>query len=148
MPALPAPLDSYPEFAALYKDSTPSEPAPLPTLHPTKPFWSYPGLSSDWPRDPSDPDGYKYANPYAREGSEDPLPPKADVVIIGSGITGVSVAYELSKLVRKDSQRTLEVVILEARDFCTHLRCNICLHQLMTCQVPAQRASSIMITGR
>ena len=61
-------------------------------------------------------------NPLAREGSSGPLTTDADVCIIGSGITGVSVAYHLSELLKKDNHHTrsdsLSVVILEARDFC------------------------------
>ncbi|KAL1738511.1 FAD dependent oxidoreductase, partial [Schizophyllum fasciatum] len=53
------------------------------------------------------------ANPLAREGSEGPLSTNADVCIIGSGMTGVSAAYALSKQTPGS-----KVVILEARDFC------------------------------
>ena len=60
-------------------------------------------------------------NPLAREGSSGPLTTDADVCIIGSGITGVSVAYHLSELLKKDNEiqsDQLSVVIFEARDFC------------------------------
>jgi|SRR6266850_1070860 len=59
-------------------------------------------------------------NPLARVGSSGSLTADADICIIGSGITGVSVAYHLSKLLGSDAtlQRTLNIVILEARDFC------------------------------
>jgi glycine/D-amino acid oxidase-like deaminating enzyme len=59
-------------------------------------------------------------NPLARVGSTGPLTADADICIIGSGITGVSVAYHLSKLLGDDAtlQRALNIVILEARDFC------------------------------
>jgi glycine/D-amino acid oxidase-like deaminating enzyme len=60
------------------------------------------------------------ANPLARVGSTGSLTADADICIIGSGITGVSVAYHLSKLLGDDAtlQDALNIVILEARDFC------------------------------
>jgi cation diffusion facilitator CzcD-associated flavoprotein CzcO len=59
-------------------------------------------------------------NPLARIGSTGPLTANADICIIGSGITGVSVAYHLSKLLGDDAtlRDALNIVILEARDFC------------------------------
>lgn len=121
MSTFPLPLDSYAEFEALFQASTASGPASLPVASPTKPFWSHPGLSKDWPirDDGSDPEGAKSTNPYARSGSEGALTEEADLVIIGSGITGVSIALELSRLVRKVDNQRMKVVILEARDFCT-----------------------------
>ena len=80
-------------------------PASLPSTNPTRSFW----LSPD-------------ANPLAREGSEGPLTADADICIIGSGLTGVSVAYHLSEAIKHHAlpvlDRPLRVVILEARDFC------------------------------
>ncbi|KAF8880122.1 FAD dependent oxidoreductase-domain-containing protein [Mucidula mucida] len=68
----------------------------LPVANPTKSFWiDSPG-----------------ANPLAKEGSVGDLTVEADVCIIGSGITGISAAYHLSK------KAGLKVVVLEARDFC------------------------------
>jgi hypothetical protein len=77
----------------------------LPVSNSTRSFWMH---------------GAPDANPLARVGSTGPLTAVADICIIGSGITGVSVAYHLSKLLRDDatSQDALNVVILEARDFC------------------------------
>ena len=65
-------------------------------------------------------DGAPAVNPLARAGSSGPLTADADICVIGSGITGVSVAYHLSKLFGNNatSQDALSVVILEARDFC------------------------------
>jgi hypothetical protein len=69
----------------------------LPAPNATKSFWiNTPG-----------------ANPLADQGSHDQLTPEADVCIIGSGISGVSAAYYLSK-----SGSPLNVVVLEAREFC------------------------------
>lgn len=44
----------------------------------------------------------------------DPLPDNADIVIIGSGITGASVAYGLLS-----NGSTARIVMLEARDVCS-----------------------------
>lgn len=72
-------------------------PNDLPVPNATKSFWiNTPG-----------------ANPLANEGSHGQLTQEADVCIIGSGISGVSAAYHLSK-----SELPLSVVILEAREFC------------------------------
>ncbi|KAG6834925.1 hypothetical protein H0H93_006318 [Arthromyces matolae] len=56
------------------------------------------------------------ANPLAKEGSEDDLDTEVDVCIIGTGITGVSAAYHLSKA-QEGRESPLKVTILEARDF-------------------------------
>ncbi|EPQ56208.1 FAD dependent oxidoreductase [Gloeophyllum trabeum ATCC 11539] len=78
--------------------------ADLPVPNPTKSFWldSTPGV-----------------NPLAKEGSEGALTTDADVCIVGSGITGVSTAYHLSRLLQGSTNGPLRVVILEARDFCS-----------------------------
>ncbi|KAF9013800.1 FAD dependent oxidoreductase [Hymenopellis radicata] len=71
--------------------------ASLPVSNPTKSFWiDSPG-----------------ANPLAKEGSLGDLITEADVCIIGSGITGISAAYHLSR------KAGLKVAVLEARDFCS-----------------------------
>ena len=79
--------------------------ANLPSTNPTPSLWLCPG-----------------ANPLAHEGSEGPLTVDADICIIGSGLTGVSVAYHLSEAIENHalpiSDPPLRVVILEARDFC------------------------------
>lgn len=76
--------------------------APLPSDTPTRAFWTH---------------GETGCNPLARGGCDDPLPDAVDVCIIGSGITGVSCAYHLSELARKEGF-LMRVAILEARDFC------------------------------
>ncbi|KAI0297829.1 FAD dependent oxidoreductase [Multifurca ochricompacta] len=84
--------------------------------------WSFPvsnATSSFWTASAPD------VNPLARAGSIGPLTVDADVCIVGSGITGVSVAYHLSKLFARDDgahvrpSQPLSVVIFEARDFCS-----------------------------
>lgn len=93
------PLSEGPQDQAAF--TTPgSHRASLPVDNPTRSFWlDSPG-----------------ANPLAEEGAHDPIPDDAqDVCIIGSGMTGVSVAYHLSKEV---VETPLKVVILEARKFC------------------------------
>ena len=74
----------------------------LPHENPTKSFWTH---------------GTEDANPLAKEGSKGPLTTDADIVIIGSGITGVGTAYHLSGLAGAENL-PLSVLILEARDFC------------------------------
>ncbi len=66
----------------------------LPVPNPTLPFWTVP------------------KSKISSEGKK--LPEDADIVVIGSGITGASVAYYL---LSKNS--ALKVVILEARDVCS-----------------------------
>ncbi|KAH9891207.1 FAD dependent oxidoreductase [Cubamyces lactineus] len=68
----------------------------LPVPNPTLPLWTVPPASIPPKSDPID------------------LPQHADVVIIGSGITGTSVAYNL--LAREAG---LSVVMLEARQVCS-----------------------------
>jgi FAD dependent oxidoreductase len=76
------------------------QPVSLPVRNPTKSFWvDSPG-----------------ANPLANEGSEGALTEEADICIIGSGITGVSAAWHLAKMLEGDEER--KVVVLEAREFC------------------------------
>ena len=75
--------------------------APVP--NPTKSFWLH-----------SDPN----ANPLARHGADDDLPTSSDVVVIGSGISGIFTVFHLiDKLARDDGP--LRIVVLEARDFCS-----------------------------
>ncbi|CAK5283379.1 unnamed protein product [Mycena citricolor] len=76
----------------------------LPVPHPTRSFWiDSPG-----------------ANPLASRGSDGPLTSDTDICIIGSGITGVSAAYHLSRAVQAgELRKDVKVTILEARDFCS-----------------------------
>jgi hypothetical protein len=124
-------VDAYSVFQKILLESeSTAKPSSLPVDNPTKPFWQYPGLTRDYPVDTeNDPDGNKAANPLSHEGSggSETLTNDADLVIIGSGITGVTVAYELSKKIREDESwkskgTKFRVVIVEARDFCKFLR--------------------------
>lgn len=79
----------------------------LPVANPTAPLWTVP------------------PSPIAKH-RPDALPRHADVVIIGSGITGTSVARTLldhaSEREEKGSARNIDrlsVVMLEARDVCS-----------------------------
>ncbi|KAI0075921.1 FAD dependent oxidoreductase [Panus rudis PR-1116 ss-1] len=66
----------------------------IPVPNPTRPFWTYPKAK------------------ISSEGKA--LPQHADIVIIGSGITGTSFAYNVFQ---RDS--SLRVVMLEAREVCS-----------------------------
>ncbi|KAL1719334.1 FAD dependent oxidoreductase [Schizophyllum commune] len=100
MPVLSTVLNPFEDSQAVFASPQAESfrPAGLPHPNPSKSFWI-----------DSSPD----ANPLAREGSEGELTSDADVCIIGSGMTGVSAAYALSK-----QTPGLKVVILEARNFC------------------------------
>ncbi|KZT21543.1 FAD dependent oxidoreductase [Neolentinus lepideus HHB14362 ss-1] len=102
----PVPLNQLSSAQLALTQPTNHPRASLPVPNPTKSFW----LSSETD-----------VNPLAREGSEGPLTADADICIIGSGITGISTAYHLSKLLaeQKDIKVQLKVVILEAREFCS-----------------------------
>ena len=86
----------------------PDQRAGLPVPKPLPSFWL------------SDPD----VVPPAIDHGQGDLPTDADVCIIGSGISGVSVAYHLATQATASPADTLSgpirVVILEARDFCEH----------------------------
>lgn len=81
--------------------SSPEPGSRLPVANATKSFWiDTPG-----------------SNPLAEEGSTGELTRRSDVCIIGSGITGVSVAWHVSKAWRHELQKPT-VTIFEAREFC------------------------------
>lgn len=52
---------------------------------------------------------------YLNHGATDPLPPQADIVIIGSGLAGSLTAYHL--LASADGPKN--IVMLEAREACS-----------------------------
>ncbi|KAH7102176.1 FAD dependent oxidoreductase [Auriculariales sp. MPI-PUGE-AT-0066] len=90
-------------FLSEYQPTPTERRTSLPVSHPTASFW----LNSS-------PD----ANPLATQGSTGLLTSDADVVIIGSGITGVFAAYHLAKSFQ-DERSSKKIVVLEARDFCS-----------------------------
>ncbi|PPQ66146.1 hypothetical protein CVT26_010869 [Gymnopilus dilepis] len=80
-----------------------SESPGIPVVNSTLPYWTIPN------------------SPIAQHGKDAPLPEYADVVIIGSGVTGTSVAkaiLELADANQKDSD-PIQVVMVEARDACS-----------------------------
>jgi hypothetical protein len=77
-------------------------PVSLPHNHPTKSFWTH---------------GAPNANPLAREGSDGSLTTDVDVAIIGSGITGIGAVVHLARIL-EELEMGMNVVVLEARDFC------------------------------
>ncbi|OJA15908.1 hypothetical protein AZE42_10094 [Rhizopogon vesiculosus] len=86
-----------------------AQPTGLPFANPTQSFWT---------------DSSPNANLLASRGSEGPLTDDADICIVGSGITGVGVAYHLAQAAQATGYASmregpLKVVILEARDFCS-----------------------------
>ncbi|TFK71733.1 DAO-domain-containing protein [Pluteus cervinus] len=91
----------YPSVKALFQriNDTPG----LPVSNPSTPYWLVP------------------ASPLARHGADAQLVSYADIVIIGSGITGTSFARTVLDYDVKhgDEDKTLQVVMLEARDLCS-----------------------------
>ena len=95
--SLPFPLTSWSETHDALLNLKDVKPAPLPVPNPTNSFWL---------------DSAPDVNPLAKQGSTESLPDEADVCIIGSGITGVSAAYHLSRLLTDKRDTPLRVVIL------------------------------------
>jgi hypothetical protein len=105
MNSLSAPLRHHEEADRVFTAFSSNPPAGLPVQNPTRSFWL---------------DSAPDCNPLAKEGSTGKLTQTADVCIIGSGITGVSVAYHLANgLSKSNLDKPTSAVILEARDFCT-----------------------------
>ncbi|KAJ3874410.1 FAD dependent oxidoreductase [Lentinula edodes] len=72
----------------------------IPRPNPTRSYWAVPPSNiSQW-------------------GAQDVLPEKADIVIIGSGITGASIARTLLRELGENSS-DVRVVMLEAREVCS-----------------------------
>ncbi|GAB1733066.1 hypothetical protein NU195Hw_g2327t1 [Hortaea werneckii] len=81
-----------------------SKPAGLPSEHSTKSFWH------------TEPSALLLGHRSTRQ-----LPKHADVVIVGSGITGTAIAHHLlskSQPSANGEKRDLDVVMLEAREAC------------------------------
>lgn len=107
MAVLPVFLNALAEHQEVFMLPPDGARTPLPVPNSTHSFWiNTPG-----------------ANPLAKEGSEGPLTADADIAIIGSGITGISAAYHISRLLAEtgDTGKPLKVVVLEARDFCQYM---------------------------
>lgn len=73
----------------------------IPELNSSIPYWTVP------------------PSPIAHHGQHADLPLYADVVIIGSGITGTSIARALLEYKHEGAPAPLKVVMLEARDACS-----------------------------
>ncbi|KAJ7504389.1 nucleotide-binding domain-containing protein [Mycena galericulata] len=93
-------LKSFRALAAAYDDLNKriEESPGIPVSKPSTPYWGIP------------------TSPIAQHGSEAPFPAYADVVIIGSGVTGTAFARTL---LGADTAHSLQVVMLEARDACS-----------------------------
>jgi hypothetical protein len=76
----------------------------LPIQNPTQPIWL----------DITDDPEYD----LAKAGSTGSLSADADICIIGSGSSGISAAYHLSRLLKNNNGSNISVVLLEARNFC------------------------------
>ncbi|KAL8280527.1 hypothetical protein RQP46_007175 [Phenoliferia psychrophenolica] len=65
----------------------------------------------------------EFTSPLTSMGSEGPIPTKADIVIIGTGITGCSLAAKLVEGLlqsRADAGApVMKIVLLDAREFCS-----------------------------
>lgn len=76
----------------------------IPVANSSLPYWTIP------------------QSPIAQHGKDTPLPQYADVVIIGSGVTGTSIAksiLELSDANQQKDSEPLQIIMLEARDACS-----------------------------
>lgn len=106
---------------------------PCPPPHPTP-------LESYWTR--------HFQSPLTKRNAEGPIPETADIVVIGSGITGTCAATRLVERLlaeeeRETSTKQLDVVVLDARDFCSgatgeYLELRCCFW--MSCRVVARSA--------
>ncbi|KAG9017179.1 hypothetical protein FRB90_001445 [Tulasnella sp. 427] len=99
---IPVSLNRTDADYAAFNEAEPIQAGP-PHPNPTKSFWT---------------DGEPGCNPLATEGSNSPIPESVDVCIIGSGLTGVSCAYHLARMVEDGTTVPMKVAIVEARDFC------------------------------
>lgn len=105
MSSISVPLLRHDDVHTALQQTNKGPRATLPVPNPTRSFWLY---------------GTPDANRLAQEGSTDELPRDVDICIIGSGITGVSAAYHLSKQFDDHElpDKPLKTIIIEARDFC------------------------------
>lgn len=87
----------------------PSDPKPtsLPVANSTRSFWLHSSLD---------------CNPLAKSGDDTPLPPPGtdyDIVIIGTGISGVFTLYHLLQGLKTSNRSITRIALFEARDFCS-----------------------------
>lgn len=62
----------------------------------------------------------EFESPLSNRGEHDQLPQEADVVVIGSGLTGVCAVDRLVEaLCSIKGERKVRVVVVEAREFCS-----------------------------
>ena len=73
----------------------------IPKQNSSVPYWTHP------------------SSPIAQHGHDTELPDYADIVIIGSGITGTSIAKALLEYKPEDGLQPSKVVMIEARDACS-----------------------------
>lgn len=61
-----------------------------------------------------------FSSDLTRRNSTGPVPSEADIVVIGSGITGTHTAAKLvDELLAQPHTSTVRIVVLEAREFCS-----------------------------
>ncbi|GAA5902191.1 NAD(P)/FAD-dependent oxidoreductase [Sporobolomyces salmoneus] len=78
-------------------------PSSPPNPHPLNSFWTT-----------------NFASPLLDEGRDEPLPEQADVVVIGSGLTGICAIDRLvEQLTTSAGKEEVKIVVLEARQFCS-----------------------------
>ncbi|KIW12107.1 hypothetical protein PV08_09381 [Exophiala spinifera] len=77
-------------------------PAGLPSANPTKAFWQT-----------------SHPNPVAKHRSTPGLPATADIVVIGTGISGTFATHEILTTAAAAAGQALNVVVLEARTTCS-----------------------------
>lgn len=80
------------------------KPAPLPYANPTKSFWLH---------------SAEDCNPLADAGKESALPREVDVLIIGSGHSGICTLYHLIQQLKTRCRNVKRIAVLEARQFCS-----------------------------
>ncbi|KAF7356564.1 Fad dependent [Mycena venus] len=132
-------LRSFRQIVAVYEEVNKRvEQSPgVPVSAPSTPYWAIP------------------ASPIAQHGSSDAIqfPSYADIVIIGSGITGTAFARTILGFEPEDNSDLPQIVMLEARDACSGATARngghitpLLFHDYLTLkkQFGAERAKSII----
>jgi hypothetical protein len=100
-----APFPSLHEVDSYFPDNPQPTSLPVPISEASKSFWLF-----------STPD----CNPLSDHGKDAPLPSSSvDVVIVGTGISGIFALYHLVQALRSKSRSISRIVLLEARQFCS-----------------------------